>query len=242
MSEFYANPHALGCPWHPAAEQFGAPNIKWCEETLCSWISEPANTWSNLLYIIFGLYLIYRTYKSENRELKWFGPAMTLMGIGSLIYHASNNYLTQIFDFLGMYLLVFWMLVINMRRIHWITKKHYVAVYAALCILCTLIIHFMYMNGIKFQLIVAISAFVLVGTEVWAMKKYPQELNSRKVFWIAVVFIAAAETFSLLDVNGVICDPHNHFVQGHAIWHILAAIGLYIAYLHYEKIDYKNLK
>lgn len=242
MSDFYANPHAHGCPWHPYAEQLGAPNIKWCETTLCSWISEPANTWSNLLYILFGLYLIFRTFKSESSELKWFGPSMAFMGLCSLIYHASNNYLSQIFDFVGMYLLVFWMLVINLRRIEWITKKYAVTLYIALCLLCTLLIHFMYMNGIKFQLIVAITAFALVGTEIIAIKKNPSEFKSRKLYWFAVIFLALAETFSLLDVNRIFCDPDNHIIQGHAIWHILASIGLYLAYLHYEKVDYKNLK
>ena len=38
------NPHGVGCPWHSITETWGAPNVKWCEETLCQWISEPANT------------------------------------------------------------------------------------------------------------------------------------------------------------------------------------------------------
>ncbi|MBK6740332.1 MAG: ceramidase domain-containing protein [Haliea sp.] len=78
------------------------------ETTVCSWISEPANTWSNALYLVFAFVIYVQCRKSPHLELRWMGPAMFFMGLFSLVYHASNNYVTQVFDFIGMYLLVFW--------------------------------------------------------------------------------------------------------------------------------------
>ena len=149
----YPNPHTEMCPWYDAAEMFGAPNVKWCETTLCSWISEPANTWSNLLYMVFAVIIIAQNGKDSRYELRWMGPAMFLMGLFSLVYHASNNYLTQLFDFIGMYLLVFWMLVINLRRAALIERSRQTPVFVAMSLIGTGLVHVLYLAEIKFQLI-----------------------------------------------------------------------------------------
>lgn len=240
MHNLYENPHAAGCPWHNSAEVFGAPNIKWCEATICSWISEPANTWSNIAYLIFAIIIFLRT-KNAPKELKWFAPAMFIMGLFSLIYHASNNYLTQVFDFFGMYLFVFWMIVINLRKINLLSKKYAVTFFVLLCLAATIILHFMYITGAKFQLIIAASVLTLLLTEFIYYRKNKLSFYHYKTYLLAIGFMAIAQTFSLLDVSRVFCDPENHFIQGHALWHFFGSIGLFIAYLHYEKLDYKKM-
>lgn len=32
-----------GCPW----SGWTLPNLKWCEDNVCAWVTAPANTWSN---------------------------------------------------------------------------------------------------------------------------------------------------------------------------------------------------
>ena len=166
----YPNPHPDMCPWHEAAVAVGAPNIKWCEATLCGWISEPANTWSNLAYLVLGAVIAWQNRRMPHYELRWMGPAMLLMGGFSLVYHASNNYLTQVFDFLGMYLLVFWMLVINLRRLGWFARERQKAVFVALCVAGTLLVHLMYLAELKFQLIIAAATLAIMISEVMARR------------------------------------------------------------------------
>ena len=62
----YQNPHQMQCTWYDLTEKYGAPNIKWCEQTLCQFISEPANTWSNLGFLMVGI-LIY-VYATKNKH------------------------------------------------------------------------------------------------------------------------------------------------------------------------------
>jgi len=38
--------------------------------------------------------------------------------------------------------------------------------------------------------------------------------------------------FSGADVSRLYCDPHNHWVQGHAIWHVFSGVGMTIAFHH----------
>ncbi len=110
------NPHQPGCPWHQLAEDYGHPVVKYCEETLCSWISEPANTWSNLGFLVCAI-VLYKWSRGKDPLLRYFPWAMLIMGAGSFYYHMSNTYITQVADYIGMYVLVYWFVLINLRRL-----------------------------------------------------------------------------------------------------------------------------
>ena len=45
-------PFAPGCPWFESVQTYGVPNVKWCENTLCSIVNEPANAYSNFLFVM----------------------------------------------------------------------------------------------------------------------------------------------------------------------------------------------
>ena len=68
-SQFEITPIEEGCPWY----SWTRPNVKWCEENLCAWVTAPANTYSNLLYIILGVVMIRQARKVRSRTLAMFG-------------------------------------------------------------------------------------------------------------------------------------------------------------------------
>jgi hypothetical protein len=45
--------------------------------------------------------------------------------------------------------------------------------------------------------------------------------------------LALAQTFSTLDLTRVWCDPDNHVLQGHALWHLLSAVAIAFVYRFY---------
>ena len=51
------------------------------------------------------------------------------------------------------------------------------------------------------------------------------------------VVIGAAMAAWSLDLQGVICDPGNHWVSGHALWHLLDAFGFYCVFRYYEQFQ-----
>lgn len=238
---YYVNPHGHSCPWYPYSELFGAPNVKWCEETLCHWVSEPANTWSNIGYLLVAFYILWSASKTKQKELMWLAPAMFLMGLFSLVYHMSNNYLTQVFDFIGMFLFVFWLFILNLRRLDWVKAKNQVAVFIALSSISTIAVHLMYLTHIKFQIIVAFAAIAIAGTEFLCYQRRLKPIKY-KAFITAIVLLVIAESFSIMDGLRVswICDPTNHWFQGHALWHVLSTIGLVFAYKHYEQFKFSD--
>jgi hypothetical protein len=227
------------CPWYETTEQTGAPNIKWCEETLCQWISEPANTWSNIGYLIAALFVGYMAYKNKhNSNLKQFGPIIFFMGAMSLFYHMSNFYGSQVLDFLGMFLFVGWAIGMNLIRLGKLKSSQLLWFNLGLASVYTAMMHAMYVSEIKFQMIVLISALIIVATE----------FNARKVakvqygWFIATLgFLIVAFGFSVSDGSRFWCHPieHGWFSQGHAVWHWVAAIGMVTIYKHYSQDNLK---
>lgn len=231
----YPNPHGPSCPWYDITEKMGAPNIKWCEETLCSWVSEPANTYSNIGYLIVGLILVYLGIKNRhNSNMRQYGPIIFFMGAMSFYYHQSNFYGSQILDFVGMFFFVGWAIAMNLVRLEKLKYKNMIWFNLGLGTVYTLAMHAMYVTDIKFQGIVLISGFAILTTEVMARKK---AVVHYKWFASTIVILIVAFGFSISDGKRIWCDPTQHgwFSQGHAVWHWIASIAMLTLYLHYSQ-------
>lgn len=224
-----------GCPWYELNQAY-PPNVQWCEAHLCSWITNPANTWSNLAFIIFA-WFVWKSAKKNNPSLKVFGPSLFIVGITSLIYHASNNFFTQFVDFIGMYVFVCLMLSLNLWRMGKLNSNSFpkfywgqVAFFGILTILGRLL-------NFPIQGLVLLIGISIVVTEIKLWRAQPE--TKYKFFIAAIVSLVFAVSWSILDVTRTFCDPHNHFVQGHAIWHLFSAFGLWLAYKFYEQFELK---
>ncbi|MBY0516655.1 MAG: ceramidase [Bacteriovoracaceae bacterium] len=229
-TELYPNPHAPGCFWHDITVKTGAPNIKWCEETLCAVISEPANTWSNLLYILIPL-IIWQFYKKQLQGgLRSYPVVIFIMGAGSLIYHASNFYPTQILDFFGMFLFTGWCIGMNLIRLKKLQESKLSLFFLSYSLILTLLLHLMYISKIKFQMIILIAGLVIIATELMA------HAQTRKWLFASLGLLIVAFGFSISDGSRLWCSPTNHMIQGHAIWHLVAGVAMFTIWLHYVEL------
>jgi hypothetical protein len=228
----YPNPHPHSCPWHSFTEAVGAPNIKWCEETLCGWITEPANTWSNLAYILAS-FIIFRFMKDEkSAELKFLAPTMFVMGLFSLAFHLSNNYVSQMLDYVGMFFFLNWLGILSLKRGKIIKEKLLVPLYLVLSFTQIALVHLFYLNELKYQNLVLVSIGMTLFSELYLFVKNQKPHN---YFYLGLFIVGLAQLCSLLDSKRIFCYPENHWFQLHAAQHILSAIGLTIATLHYRQ-------
>ena len=80
--------------------------IQFCEKKYIysNYITEFYNTFSNIFYIIFGLYWIIFLNKNNISELNYFCYSVIFVGISSGLYSTSNYYMELIDEF-SMFLL-----------------------------------------------------------------------------------------------------------------------------------------
>lgn len=233
------NPHPAGCFWHDYAERFGVPDIKYCEETICHFISEPANTWSNLAFVFIGLYLHFYQRKKEGEFTRFeelYGINMIFVGVTSLLYHLSNNFLTQFIDFLGMYAFFGLLFLGNLEWLGKLKKKNLLPLYLVSFIPFSGMFFAFRFGGIPVQLSIAL---VIVGGLVTKFMIVRQARLNMKILSLALLTFGVALTCQILDINRVACNPQNHFLQFHGFWHIFNAIGMGLLFKHYECLKRK---
>ncbi len=223
-----------GCPWYGLSE-LRLPNVDWCELQRCAWVVEPANTWSNLAYVIVGVALWSLTRRSSSPHLGFFAPAAILVGVASGIYHASYTFALQILDFLAMYVFCYLLITLNLRRLgvlgadDW--RRRFWQLVAGTTVL-TVAVDFL---EVPIQGLVFVLILTIVGTEIRIQRRGGGgELRS---FALAMALIGAAAVFSALDVTRTWCDPTHPFLQGHAVWHVLSALSLFAIFFHYRQFE-----
>lgn len=230
------NPHPTGCFWHDYAEKWGVPDIKYCEETICHFISEPANTWSNLGFILIGLILHFWLKKQKGektRFLELYGLNMIFVGVTSFLYHLSNNFLTQFIDFLGMYAFFGLLLLGNLEWLGRIKKESLLPVYLVSFIPFSLLLLSFRMMGIPVQLSIALVIVFGLGTKLMILRRASFD---KGVFFVTLFIFVLALSCQVMDIKRVACDPTNHVIQFHGLWHIFNAIAMLFLFIHYKRL------
>ncbi len=238
MPRYTVDSLPLECPWGG----FTPPNVDWCEEELCAWVVNPADTWSNLIYIVLGVVMWRSARRDSAPILGLFGPASIAVGVFSFAYHASYTYFLQFFDFVGMFVFCFTVITANALRLGWIgegRRWHFflggVAIFSALVPVVS-------ESPVPIQALVGFLIAAIIEQEI-LLKRKAQASDPPVAygpFFASLALMAAAGGFSLADVTRTWCDPSNHWIQGHAIWHVLSACALYALYRFYATLSHAD--
>ena len=222
-----------GCPWYEAQQSFGPPNVNWCEPTVCSWINEPANTWSNLGFALVFVILVSRFKDQLVRNFAW---CVLFMGFVSATYHATNNYLTQYIDFLGMFLVTSYILAFNSLRVR---KKplagqltwlwFYFMVHSVLFMIFDIV-------NWPIQPLVAMGTFPIIVLDLYCGFR-EKILGKYLYFLLGMIFLVVAQGFAIMDIKRVYCNPENLFLHGHVLWHLLSATSMLFYGIHIKRIS-----
>ena len=224
-----------GCFWTELSN-YALPNINWCEAQHCSFIVEPANTWSNLAYIIFAIIILVKFKSDYKKTANFFGYVLIFVGASSFIYHASYTFVLQVLDFVSMYALMFMFVIFNTQRLRPFSDKAAVWLFLAGVVFFTGLTLLFYKIDIKIQIIMLFLVFAVLISEItlyFKIDKKPRYKN----FFLGFVLIAAAFTFSMLDQFNILCMPEHPFIQGHAIWHLLSAASIFSFFFFYSQFE-----
>lgn len=219
----YGNPHPPGCFWHQSTQEIGPSSIKWCEQSLCGPISEPANAWSSLSLVFAALLLLFIWRKHLVTSVKAFLYFGLTAGLMSFTHHASNNLLTQTLDYGAMYAVFAWYTGVNLknaRATHSSTFKLVFTLLLVIGITGSLLAHAWEFRAQWVGFSIALAA---IFSEVLSRRKRPSTW-----FWFVcgALLLILGSIASMLDLLRVVCDPTEHLLQGHTLWHFLAALSL----------------
>ncbi|MBY0518210.1 MAG: ceramidase [Bacteriovoracaceae bacterium] len=216
------------CPW----TDWQPASLKFCEELLCSAVRQPANTYSNIGFVIMGLLILWREGKGWS-PYHLMGIAGICIGITSGVYHASMTFFWQFFDVSSMFMLILLALTFNLIRIGWVKEKFYTLTYVAM--LLTSMGLMLLIQGKSGEWIFAVEVAIVTVTEFLIAKKgskpnYTPFIKALGVFLLAFLIWTG-------DIRGWWCDPRNHILQGHAAWHLLNAVSAWYLYKFYKQFQ-----
>lgn len=218
----------MDCPW----ESFAQAPPAFCEEALCAWVREPANTWSNLAFVVVAIAMYWAT-RAADRHLRPIAHITLITGIGSALYHASGTAWGELLDYTGMHLGGAFMLSVCIQR--WTGLRGVRARVLFWGLFATAII-----PGIVAPTLLR-AVFALDGTLCSLLEGalFFTRARARRYRWLLLTwaFFLPAMVLWTLDEQRVWCDPQRHWISGHALWHVLNAIGFYAAFLYYRQFD-----
>ncbi len=226
------------CPWSvlaPAATRF-------CEDPIpCAVIAEPANTWSNLGFLLVALAIRARRGRVERlpRVVDRFAPVALFLAFGSGAFHATRTWAGGMLDSTAMQAAAALMIVANLRRLFRTTERRerddrrddvlLLALGAAGALVVVLAPAF---ERTFFGLAMAFAGVLEIAVVVTRARVGPAHR------WLALSWATFAPAFAFwqLDRRGVACDPANHVFSGHAAWHVLLAMSFFFLHRFHETV------
>jgi hypothetical protein len=145
-------------------------------------------------------------------HLRRLGYVALATGIGSAFFHASETLIGRFADWAGKRVirLFFWGNFLLGMGLLVPSSRHPTIYYVIETTLCCVLLEAI--------------LFVKQGKNTryaWLVR-----------YWL--VFLVAYGLW-MLDIRGTLCDPGNHWMSGHAAWHLLDAVAMYFLFEYYRQ-------
>lgn len=216
-----------------------------CEASRPGYIKQPANTFSNIGFIIAGLVIAWQL-SSEKFSLNqnsftrtvfygaFYSCLAVLLGPGSMALHATTASIGGFFDMLSMYLIAAFVLAYSMQRYFAWKPLQFTIVFSVTLAVCLWAnfqdyeIIFSFFGNTAFAFFITLT-IVFEGLNMFARKL---RLNKAWGYTSVTSLLIAFVIWNLSRTGAPFCDPSS-LVQGHGIWHLLCAFSVYSLFRMY---------
>jgi hypothetical protein len=205
-------------------------------------LREPQNTVSNLAFAFVGFAVFLAGRRHVSRS---FGLACIFLSVGSGIYHASLLPEWRMLDILGVYAVLFALLVLGVGAAFQIRSARY-DFFAAIGAWLLAVPAGIFRNDVRiagFKLLdstYVVVAGISIGAVLAAISwRHAQYFRSYLVALIVLSITAPLAFFGgVADrFGGLLANP-NALIQGHTVWHSMGAVALWAAYEAYASTDF----
>lgn len=199
-----------------------------------SLIVQPANSWSAYGYVLAGFLMIFLARGPDwnsafpRTAAIMFGVTAIVVGIGSVLLHATLTLWGQFLDVLGMYLVGSFMLVRAVARWRSIPDGIAIALYVGLCAALTTVL--IVEPEVRRWLFAVVLISAILVELIFAR---PLREGAKVRFYLfGILAKAVAFAIWIADQRGTLCVPES-VLQGHAIWHLLGALSIWLNFSYY---------
>lgn len=214
------------CPW----DGLEPASVAFCEARLCAHVVEPSNAWSSWGYVVLGLWLLSRPEARQRALLAGVALANVAIGLGSFAFHATGTFVGELIDLFGMFLLSGLMLAHALGRARTWSPGRVGLAWSGFVAAPMLGVLLVKPAGIP---LFAAQLLAAIGLEVRAWRR--AQSPHFGVFAQALGLVSLAFVVWLGDTTKLVCDPDNHLVTGHAVWHALNAVAIARLFFFYAR-------
>lgn len=213
-----------------------------CEAARAGWVRQPANSLSNLGFVLAGLAVAWRARDRASLGAGLFRrpPMVTvyacvvvLLGPASAAMHATQSARGGDLDLLSMYLVASFAAAYAVTR--WVAQstRTFGVLFAALLIGCELV------GSLEIEIPVtrhpgnlAFGVLLVVALTLEFLMLRRGRLAADGRYAVAAGATMAVAFAVWNATNAGLCDPDS-WLQGHAVWHLLGAAAAYLLFRYY---------
>ncbi len=219
-----------------------------CEAARPGWVRQPANAWSNLGFVVFGLAVA--VYASRPLRLGLtlgarpalataYAVLVVLLGPGSMAMHATQTDLGGHLDLLSMFLLSGFAVAYATMR--WTGRgPATLAVGFVLAVGVGMAVHLhggsVPLVGHVGNAVFGIELWLAIGLEVALWRRGRSGAGARQDARFALASVGVLAVAFAIWTTGKTGHPWCHpdtLFQQHAVWHLMDAVAAYLLFRHY---------
>jgi len=212
-----------------------------CEAARDAFFKQPANTLSNLGFVIAGLVIAWHVSRRGSGAMSAslgtaYAVLVVLLGPGSAAMHASQSAIGGHLDLYSMYLLASFVVAYAAARLLALPAAGFAGLFVGALGVCTLaeftsadVPVVMTMGNAAFAILLLVGLVIEV---VLRTRSRGTRLDLRWGIASVAMLLVAFAIWNTGKDGGVLCDPHS-LLQPHAVWHLLDAVAAWLLFRYY---------
>jgi hypothetical protein len=212
-------------------------------------IRQPVNTFTNLVPVACGLYLLWRVDRdqaaprsSQNKvenplghasfHAVFYGLLTSAIGLGSMFFHGGMVIYGGFIDVEAMNLYLAFLLAYNVSRLMKLKTRGFIVVYIILNAGILLATPFAGHRTDPFSIMVVVEIAIEFVILILARQRAIHFTRDWRLFiWSLITFGAAILAWILSRTGAPLCWPDS-FWQGHGLWHYLVGIAPVVIFFY----------
>lgn len=211
-----------------------------CEAARDALVKQPANTFSNLGFVIAGLAIAAHVSRHGAGTMSArlgtaYAVLVVLLGPGSAAMHASQSVLGGHLDVYSMYLLATFVFAYAVTRLLALPAAGFAGLFVAVLAVCSVaeftsghVPLVMTMGNALFALLLIAG----LSIEVVLRRRGVGHLDLRWGIASAATLLVAFAIWNTGKDGGPLCHPES-LLQPHAVWHLLDALAAWLLFRYY---------